>query len=84
LKINEDIAYRKIIICKNVTKLKTIGKFLFKTKCKLETEVKGDTNLPPEVNWKQKYKMRKWIENRSSNGAVVVVSVVTVVVTVLT
>jgi hypothetical protein len=83
LNINEDIAYRKIIICNNVTKLKVIGNYLFKTKCKWETEVKGDTTPPPEVSWKQKCKVCKWIESRSSNGAVVVVSVVTVIVTVL-
>jgi HKD family nuclease len=29
---NEDIAYRKIINCTNVTKIKTIGQYLFKTK----------------------------------------------------
>jgi hypothetical protein len=32
--INEDIAYREIISCTNVIKIKNIGKYLFKTKCK--------------------------------------------------
>jgi hypothetical protein len=30
LNTNIDIAYRKIISCTNVTKIKTIGKYLFK------------------------------------------------------
>jgi hypothetical protein len=34
LNINEDIAYRKIISWKNETKIRAIGKYLFKTKCK--------------------------------------------------
>jgi hypothetical protein len=38
----------------------------------------------PEVSWKLKYKMRKWIESRNSNGAVVVAPVVIVIVTELT
>jgi hypothetical protein len=41
-------------------------------------------NLPPELSWKLKYKMRKWIESRKSSGAIVVVSVVIVIVTELT
>jgi hypothetical protein len=32
--VNEDIAYRKIIRCTNLTKINTAGKHLFKTKCK--------------------------------------------------
>jgi hypothetical protein len=44
--INEDIACRKIISCKNVTGIKTIGKFLFKTKCKWETKVKNGYKPP--------------------------------------
>jgi hypothetical protein len=39
--------------------------------------------LPLEVNWKLKYKMRKWTESRNSNGAVVLVAVVRVIVTAL-
>jgi hypothetical protein len=33
LNVNEDIVY-KIICCTNVTEIKTIGKYFFKTKCK--------------------------------------------------
>jgi hypothetical protein len=39
--MNENIAYRKIISCTNATKIKTIGKYLFKTKCKWEIRVWG-------------------------------------------
>jgi hypothetical protein len=42
------------------------------------------TPSPLEVSWKQKCKMRKWAESRNSNGAVVVVLVVTVILTELT
>jgi hypothetical protein len=39
---------------------------------------------PPEVSWSLKYKLREWIENRNSNGAVLLVSVVAVIITELT
>jgi hypothetical protein len=83
LNINTDIAYRKIISCTNVTEIKTTGKYLFETKCKWETKVRGDTS-PPEVSWKLKYKTRKLTEIRNGNGAIVVISVVRVIVTELT
>jgi hypothetical protein len=82
LNINEGIAYRKIIGCINVTKMKTTGKYLFETKCKWET--KGWGAVLPEVSWKLKCKMRKQIESRHSIGAVLVVSVATVIVCELT
>jgi hypothetical protein len=44
---------------------------------------KGGHN-PSEVSWKLKYKTRKWIESRSSNGAVVVASLVIAIVAELT
>lgn len=44
----------------------------------------GIQSFPPELSWKVKYKMRKWTESGNSNGAVVVVSVVMVIVTELT
>jgi hypothetical protein len=37
-------------------------------------------HIPP-LSWKLKYKRRKWIGSRNGNGAVVVVSVVTITVT---
>jgi hypothetical protein len=43
--INKDIGYRKVISYTNVTKLKTTGKHLFKTKCKWKTTV-GAGELP--------------------------------------
>jgi hypothetical protein len=46
LHINEDIAYSKIISSKNVTKSKTIGKYLFEIKCKSETKFGGGTTPP--------------------------------------
>jgi hypothetical protein len=56
--INENISYRKIISCKNITKLKTIGNYLLKTKCKRETKMEGGGGAtPPEISWKQKCKM---------------------------
>jgi hypothetical protein len=45
--INEDLAYRKIISCTNVNNMKSLGKYLFKTKCKWENKVKGGHNPPP-------------------------------------
>jgi hypothetical protein len=47
LNINEYIAYRKIICCRNVIKIKSIRKYLFKTKCKWENKGRGDTTPPP-------------------------------------
>jgi hypothetical protein len=35
LNINEDLAYKKITDCIDVTKLKATGKYSFKIKCKL-------------------------------------------------
>jgi hypothetical protein len=47
LNINGDIVYRKIISYANVIKIKANGKYLFETKCKPETKVKGgDTPKP--------------------------------------
>jgi hypothetical protein len=34
LNINEDLAYKKIIGCIKVNRIKAVGKYLFKTKCK--------------------------------------------------
>jgi hypothetical protein len=49
LHINEVIAYRKIIICTNVIKIKSLGKYLFNTKCKWENKVKGGSQPPLRV-----------------------------------
>jgi hypothetical protein len=75
LNINEDIAYRQIISCTNVTKIKTIGMYSFRTKCKWVTKFGGRNTTSPEVSWKLKYKIKKWLESRNSNGAVVIVTV---------
>jgi hypothetical protein len=71
LSINEELACRKIISCTNLNKIQSLGKYLFKTKCKWENNVRGTP--PPKGSWKPKYKMRNWIENRNSKRAVVVV-----------
>jgi hypothetical protein len=39
--INEDLVYKKIICCTNVNRIKLLGKYLFKFKCKWENEVRG-------------------------------------------
>jgi hypothetical protein len=46
--INEDLVYKKIVGCTNVNKIKLLGKYLFKVKCKWESKVKGDVNSPPQ------------------------------------
>jgi hypothetical protein len=38
--MNEDLAYKKIISCINVNRIKALGKYLFKTKCKWENKVR--------------------------------------------
>jgi hypothetical protein len=49
LHINEDTEYTKIKKCKNVIKLKKdIGNYLFKSRCKLEKNVRG-AGTPLEV-----------------------------------
>jgi HKD family nuclease len=53
LNINQELAYRKIISCTNVNKIKSLGKYLFKTKCKRENKVRG-VNNPPKGIWKPK------------------------------
>jgi hypothetical protein len=42
------LADRKIISCTNVNKIKYLRKYLFKTKCKWENKVTGDT-IPPNA-----------------------------------
>jgi hypothetical protein len=39
--------YRKIIRCRYVTKINSIGKCIYKTKCKWENKVVGDTTPSP-------------------------------------
>jgi hypothetical protein len=59
LNIKEDLAYRKLISCTNVNKIKSLGKYLFKTKCKWENKVRGGHNPPPpKGSWKPKYRKR--------------------------
>jgi hypothetical protein len=50
--INEDLVYKKIICCTNVNRIKLLGKYLFKVKCKLENKVRGDLN-PRLLQWKK-------------------------------
>jgi hypothetical protein len=48
LNVNEDLAYRKIISCTNVNKIKSLGTHLLKTTCKWENKVRGG-HPPPRV-----------------------------------
>jgi hypothetical protein len=72
LNINEDLAYRKIISCTNVIKIKSIGVYL-KLNVNGRTKLGGTQPPPPEGSWKPKYKTRNWTESRNSKGAVVMV-----------
>jgi hypothetical protein len=49
LNINDDLAYKKIISCINVNRIKALGKYLFKPKCKWENKVRGGHNPTPRV-----------------------------------
>jgi hypothetical protein len=40
LDINEEVAYRKMLICTNKMMVKNMGKFLFRVQCKWERKVK--------------------------------------------
>jgi hypothetical protein len=48
LNIN-DLAYKKIISCNNANRIKALGKYLFKTKCKWENKVRGAYNPTSRV-----------------------------------
>jgi hypothetical protein len=45
LNMNEDLTYKKITCCNNAKRLKAIGKYLFKSKFKWESKVKGAYNM---------------------------------------
>jgi hypothetical protein len=53
----------------------TIGKYLFKTICKLETKVGVEATPPPhltpEISWKLKSKMTKGTERGNSNDGII-------------
>jgi hypothetical protein len=49
LNMNEDLAYKKIISCINVNRIKALGKYLFKTKFKSENKVRGGHNPTSRV-----------------------------------
>jgi hypothetical protein len=40
-------------------------------------KIRGDNIPSSEVSWNLKCKMREWIENRNTNGAVVIVTELT-------
>jgi hypothetical protein len=46
LNINEDLAYKKIISCINVSRINAIGKYLFTTKYKWQNKVRENTTRP--------------------------------------
>jgi hypothetical protein len=39
LKIKEEVMYRKIWGCNSITKLRGLGKFLYRARCKWENEI---------------------------------------------
>jgi hypothetical protein len=41
LRLNEWIAYKKIINCTNITELRNIGSYLYKIKCKWENKIRN-------------------------------------------
>jgi hypothetical protein len=45
--MNEILVYKKIISYTDVRKMKLLGNYLFKVKCKWEYKVKGDANSAP-------------------------------------
>jgi hypothetical protein len=49
--INEDLVYKKIICGTNANRIKLLGKYLFKVKCKWENKVRGDLNPHPKTSW---------------------------------
>jgi len=64
LNMNEDLAYKKVLNCTDVTKLKTIGKYLSEMRCKwenkacttqlvLEASGKRNGNSPQKNYWKK-------------------------------
>jgi hypothetical protein len=56
LNINEDLAQRKIISFTIVNKIKSLEKYLCKTKCKWENKVKGGAQPPLKVPGSQNIK----------------------------
>jgi hypothetical protein len=46
--INENLTYKKIFGCTNVNRIKLLGKYLFKVKCKWENKVRGDLTPHPK------------------------------------
>jgi hypothetical protein len=46
LRLNEWVAYKKIINCTNITELRNIGSYLYKIKCKWENKIR---NLSSEL-----------------------------------
>jgi hypothetical protein len=67
LNINEDVAYKKITSCNNVNRMKALGKYILKTKCKWENKVRGDYNPTSRVE-----EVRSQSESRNSKEFVMV------------
>jgi hypothetical protein len=72
--IAEDLAYKKIIKRSNVTGLKNVRKYLFKSKCKWKNNF-SKLHLTFEVIKEYKYKARKGLERRIKVLQVVVMVV---------
>jgi hypothetical protein len=50
LSMNEILVYKKIIGCMDGNKIKLLGNYLFRVKCKWEHKVKGDIKGPPLID----------------------------------
>jgi hypothetical protein len=48
--MNEILVYKKIIACVDVNRIKSLGNYLFKVKCKWEQKVKGDASNAPHTD----------------------------------
>jgi hypothetical protein len=56
------LTYRKIISCTNVNKTKSLGNYLFKTKCKWDKKVRvTQPPPPPTVAGSQNTKWEIWL-----------------------
>jgi hypothetical protein len=76
--MNEDLACKKVLSFTDVTKLKTIGKYLCEMRCKWENKA-SETQLVLEASGNRNGNPKKLLEKRS-NYAVVTILVTIVVV----
>jgi len=77
--MNEDLAYKKVLNCTDVTKLKTIGKYLSEMRCKWENKA-STTQLVLEASGKRNGNPSKKIIGKRSDYTVVTILVKVLVV----